>query len=152
GEAHDGMQFAGTNVSAPIALVEKLSEVRNVHDGLADSALVVLQTPPPAAPTHSRQKLAVQPEEASSASAVMRPETVVAAPEKVRILGSLAKNGPVGLQVLNRGLSGGCFLFFFESLPLSAEVGAALLAEVPKNLFQATIAFNCAVNGVSSAG
>src|SRR5437764_9052174 len=129
-----------------------LSEVRNVQLGLLASAFCVLQTPPPAAPTQRRQKLAVQPEAVSSASAVMRPETVVAAPEKVRILGSLAKNGPVGLQVLNRGLSGGCFLFFFESLPLSAEVGAAVLAELAKNLFQPTIALICAENGVSSSG
>ena len=108
--------------------------------------------PPPAAPTHRRQKLAVQPEAVSSASAVMRPETVVAAPEKVRILGSDDTNGPVGDQVLKRGASGGCFLFFFESMPFPAVGGAVLLAEVAWNLLKPSMAFNCAENGVSSAG
>jgi hypothetical protein len=143
---------SGTNVKAPIALVEKFREVRNVQLGLPESALVVLQTPPPAAPTQSRQKPALQPVAVSSTSAVMRPETVVAAPEKVRILGSNAKNGPVGLQVLNRGASGGCFLFFFESLPFVAGAGVALLAERARKLLTPTTAFSCAVKGVSSAG
>jgi len=58
----------------------------------------------------------------------------------------------VGDQVLKRGRSGGCFLFFFESMPFVAGVGVALLEDDAMNLLKPITEFSCAVNGVSFAG
>ena len=82
----------------------------------------------------------------------MRPEVVYGPPENVRTAGSSEVVGPVGNQVLKRGASGGAFLFFLEARPLVAGVVVELLADVAKNRFTATMAFNWAENGVESAG
>src|ERR1700736_6734815 len=125
-----------------MALVEKFSEVRKVHVGVEANPLVVRHTPPPAAPTQSRQKLGVHPEAVSSTSAVMRPEIVCVEPVKVRTLGSTSVNGPAANQVLNRGFSGGDFLLFLVGFPLpGVGVGVATLPDVATNRFRPMIAF-----------
>ena len=58
----------------------------SVQVGVAASALVVLQTPPPAAATQSRQKLALQALNVSIASAVTRPDVFWVEPVKVKSL------------------------------------------------------------------
>jgi hypothetical protein len=64
---------AASAVSVPIAFVAKLPEMNVQFGGLA-SALLVRQTPPPAAPTQSLQSLVVQV--GVMANAVIRPEVM----------------------------------------------------------------------------
>ena len=59
-------------VKVPIAFVPKLSETKVQLAPLPERALSVLQTPPPAAPTQTRQRRLLQL--GSIASAVTRPE------------------------------------------------------------------------------
>src|SRR5947209_18598350 len=142
-------------LSEPIALLMTFNEVRKVQVGLAASALVVLQTPPPAAAIHTRQKPALHPLCVSNAKAVIRPEVVICEPVNERMFGIVAVVGPISDQVLKRDASGGCFLFFPVTLPLTSEPPLApdkLLAEADWNRLQPTTAFSCNENGVSSAG
>src|SRR5690349_14629562 len=105
-----------TNLSAPMALLITFNEVRNVHVGEAERAFVVLHTPPPAAPTQTRQNELLQALCVSSAKAVIRPDTVIEEPVNERMFGMVVVVGPSNDQVLKRGASGGPFLFFFETL------------------------------------
>ena len=65
------LESVGSMVMAPIALVAKLSEM-NVQRGVFESALLVLQMPPPAAPTYSLHRRELQL--LSMAIAEIRPE------------------------------------------------------------------------------
>jgi hypothetical protein len=85
----------------PIAFVPKLPD-RNVHDGVAASALSVRQTPPPAAATHTRHDVVPHAFE-STASAVTRPETPRSEAwlsKKFRTAGCVAVDGPASCQPL----------------------------------------------------
>ena len=77
-----------------------------VQAGTAASALVVLQTPPPAAPTQSRQKAGVQPLNVSIAIAVTRPAIFWVPPVKVKEFGSVSVN-PVPSPTFVQKLIGG---------------------------------------------
>src|SRR5216117_206287 len=84
-----------------MAFVPKLSE-RNVQ--LApdpDRALSVRQTPPPAAPTQTRQRLVLQL--GSIASAVTRPEVKYSVPLKVRMSGASDLLGPISCHAPTEG-------------------------------------------------
>src|SRR5438046_10629166 len=83
---------AASKVNVPIEFVAKLPE-RNVQFGEFPSALLVRQTPPPAAATQSMQSPFVQV--GAMASAVMRPEVMYEAPLKVKISGKFATLGPM---------------------------------------------------------
>src|SRR5690242_16831902 len=83
----------------------------HVQFGLLCSALSVRQTPPPAAASQSRQCPWLQ--FGSMASAVTRPEVTYDLPEKLRMLGCVAKLGPASVQVPT------LFLFFPWPRPLA---------------------------------
>src|SRR5260370_7038408 len=79
----------------------------HVQVGVAASALVVLQMPPPAAAIQTRQNPALQPLCVSMARAVIRPETTCCEPVKVRRLGSVAEFPVTSCHMGNGGASGG---------------------------------------------
>src|SRR5882757_6354621 len=73
----------------------------NVQFGGLASALLVRQTPPPAAPTQSLQSLGVQV--GVMANAVMRPEVTYSRPLKVKISGKIPPFGPMRAQAPAEG-------------------------------------------------
>src|SRR6267143_1279521 len=102
-----------------------------VQVGVPASPLVVLQMPPPAAPTQSRQKLLVHTEALSSASAVIRPDTRWVEPVKVKTFGSVAVNelvSPTCCHIGNCGGSGGGTL---ESIMIATGVGVGVGVAFP---------------------
>src|SRR3954470_16646701 len=65
--------------------------------GVVASPFAVLQTPPPAAPTHTRQPWPGSPQLGSIAIAVTRPESMVSRPVYVTRAGTRGVNGPASL-------------------------------------------------------
>src|SRR5256885_399204 len=100
-----------------------------VQVGTAASPLSVLQMPPPAAATQTRQKPALQPLKVSSASAVIRPETRVVDPVKVKTFGSVAVN-PVPSPTCCQNGSGGGSAGLGESI-IVAVAGVGVGVGVP---------------------
>src|SRR6478672_5569907 len=83
----------GSNSRDPIAFVAKLPETKVQFAPAPLRALSVRQTPPPAAPTQTRQPLF--PQSGEMAKAVIRPEVTYCAPLKVRRSGKIAVLGPI---------------------------------------------------------
>src|SRR6266576_1428512 len=83
----------GSSSSDPIAFVPKPPETKVQFAPAPFRALSLRQTPPPAAPTQTRQPVFAQAGEI--AKAVIRPEVTYCAPLKVRISGKIALLGPI---------------------------------------------------------
>ena len=112
----------GSYAIEPIAL-EGIAPLDTTHFGFLLMALVVDQTPPPAAPTSIGQAFAVQAGE--TASAVVRPENTVPVVAAVDSLATVAEAGtPCGPTSVQPPPP---FFFAGFDLILAAAVAAACL-------------------------
>src|SRR2546430_14498963 len=116
-----------------------------VQVGEPESALVVLQMPPPAAATQTRQK-PPQPLNVSSASPVIRPDTFCVLPVKVRTFGSVAVSPVTSCQKGICGGSGGL------GRSIITVIGVGVGAGVPLPLLPCFFFFGVAVGVAGGEG